>query len=213
MTSKNSFTNKGKFKDLQDNEADDLTLLKAVARGEPLTRSGDATNPRIKRYSPIFKHPLPMSNYRYKHESILRRVLSCRLEKQARAAITIGDAWTLEEVYMRGAPVDERDDNGFTPIHIACQLNNFDAIMVLLNIGVDINSKSRAGFTPLYMAYAAKSAQAITILEENGGLITNQSDHQEAKSNIFDEDIGAEDKTVLSVKASMLGLPHEHSMY
>ena len=57
---------------------------------------------------------------------------------------------------MRGAPVEIKDENGFTPLHIACQLNNFNAVMVLINIEVDINAVSIAGYTPLFIARAGE---------------------------------------------------------
>lgn len=60
---------------------------------------------------------------------------------------------------MRGAPVNVPNKNGFTPLHIAAQLNSIDSVLVLLNIGeiggVDVNSTTLSGFTPLYLARAA----------------------------------------------------------
>ena len=203
-----------KFIKLENNEEDDLKLLRAVARGEPLTVSGSLPPAVVMRFVPVFKHPLPSSNHKYKHEAVLRRVTSCSLEKQAKAAITLGDAWTLEEVYMRGAPVDIKDENGFTPLHIACQLNNFDATMVLLNIVVDCNATSLAGFTPLYLALAAKATQCAKILEENGALVVAKSDQSlNISSEFLDFEYPNENNTILDVKAKSLSMPRDHDMY
>ena len=68
---------------------------------------------------------------------------------------------------MAGAPADIQDMNGFAPIHIACQQNGFDCVMVLLNIGVDINVPTVSGLTPLYLAHAAGATQCFMLLSEH----------------------------------------------
>lgn len=200
-----------KYVDLKDCEEDDLYLLKAIARTDSITRPGVRTTV-IKRYTPILKHPLPLSSHRYKHEAILRRVKSCPLEQQARAAVAAGDAWVLEEIYMQGAPVEVKDENGFTPAHIACQLNNFDILMVLLNIGVDINSVSLAGYTPLFMAHAAGSKQAIIILEENGAKLHIPDTKIPTSCTFLDVESNTS-QSVLKINAYRRGLPHEHKTF
>lgn len=47
------------------------------------------------------------------------------------------------------------DKNGSSVVHLAVQMNNIDCLMVLINIGVDLNKKNTLGFTPLYIANAA----------------------------------------------------------
>ena len=75
---------------------------------------------------------------------------------------------------MRGAPVNIPDRSGFTPLHIAVRINSFECVMVLLNIGVDINCESIAGYTPLYLALACNSKQAEAILRENGAVLKKE---------------------------------------
>lgn len=124
-----------------------VALERAIARGESIAITGNA----VVKYSPLFRHPLPVSEHRYKHEATLRRCLSTLLDKQAAAAVTMKNAWVLEEVYMRGAPVDVPNLNGFTPLHLAVQGNDFECMMVLFNIGVDCNAETVSGITPLYL--------------------------------------------------------------
>ena len=119
-------------------------------------------------YLPILKHPLPLSAGRIDHEYVLRRVLACKPDKQAVAAVTLKDPWALEEVYMRGAPVDVPNHNGFTPLHLASSMNLFEIMMVLFHIGVDVNCETMEGLTPLYLAVASKSTQAAILLREEG---------------------------------------------
>ena len=68
-----------------DNPDDQERLIKAVARGEALT-SAAPTKAIPKTFQPLFKHPLPISDHSGYHESNLKRVQCCKLEKQAAAA-------------------------------------------------------------------------------------------------------------------------------
>ena len=146
------------------NELSEYGLMKAIARSEGLNESDG----KLKRYLPVFHHPLPISDYRHQHEEIYRRVVSCRKEKQALAAISYGDAWTLEEVYMRGAPVDLLDNLGNSCLHLAVQMGNVDCVMVLINIGIELSTVNKLGFTPLFLAHS-KGLQTIqNLLRDHG---------------------------------------------
>lgn len=151
-----------------DNEEDQLRLLRAIAKGQPLTSPGKV---KPQRYQPLFKHPLPVSDHSAFHDINLRRATCCALTKQAAAAVTFGDAWVLEEIYMQGAPINEADRNGFTPLHIAVQMNSFECVMALINMGADINAQTLSGVTPLYLAVASNATQAAAVLRENGGVM------------------------------------------
>eukprot|EP01038_Epipyxis_sp_PR26KG_P013396 gene13396-17963_t len=150
---------------------EEYALLRSIARSEGLNKPN---SPR-KDYQPLMHHPLPPSDHRHLHEENYRKVTSCAAEKQAFAAITKGDAWTLEEVYMNGSPLEVRDKQGNSPVHLAVQMNNTDCLMVLLHAKVDINPVNNLGFTPLYLANAMGLQTIRQMLIENG-----------AKSNIID---------------------------
>jgi len=139
----------GKFNLDIDNPDDADRLMKAIARGEALTSPSKDELPH--KYQPVFKHPLPVSDHSALHGANLRRVTCCALNRQASAAVTCGDAWALEEVYMNGAPIGLKDKSGFTPIHIAVQLDSFECVAVLLRMGADPNVTSKCStFRHLY---------------------------------------------------------------
>ena len=142
---------------------EDFELLRAVARSEGL----NSRNNKIPGYLPLFKHPLPISDARHDHEKILKKVSSCKLEFQGCAAITLGDAWSLEEVYMRNGRIVLQDKNGSSPLHLAVQMNSIDCVMVLINIKVDLSVPNELGFTPLYVAHSAGYNQIVQLLVEN----------------------------------------------
>jgi len=160
---------------MDDEELFNLNLLKSIARSEGLnSKKKDEEN--LKRYFPILKHPLPISDHRHEHERILRRVLSCKREFQGIAAITLGDAWSLEEVFMRDGQTVLQDKNGSYPIHVAVQMNSIDCLMVLINIGVDLNKRNNLGFTPLQLAQASSFSQVEKLLIENNAKLDFDED-------------------------------------
>ena len=165
--------NNPKFIDYDlDEEVDCTNILKAIAKSHPVVVTGI---PVIK-YIPMYRHPLPVSKHRHEHTMVLTRVLSCPLHKQAAAAVTFSDPWTLEEIYMRGAPVDRKEANGYTPLHIACEGNKIECVMVLLNIGVDVNATSLAGITPLYLARASRAYEVEILLREKDAKLETEKD-------------------------------------
>ena len=129
---------------------DEMTLMRRVYRSEPLVTK-PVGPPVTKNYKPIFKHPLPVSERRYFLENQLRRVLTYSGNEQALAAVTLQNAWALEEVLMRGAPYDTRDQNGYTPLHLASNQNDVESVMVLINFGADVNAETVNGVTPLFL--------------------------------------------------------------
>jgi len=160
---------------MDDDEQFNLDLLKSIARSEGLN-SRKKDDESLKRYFPILKHPLPISDHRHEHEKILRKVLSCKREFQGIAAITLGDAWSLEEVFMRDGHTVLQDKNGSYPIHVAVQMNSIDCLMVLINIGVNLNMRNNLGFTPLQLAQASSFSQVEKLLIENNAKLDFDED-------------------------------------
>lgn len=162
-------------KDAPSVEAEDFdehALYRAISKSESLHPKKGPLKPF---YRPLLRHPLPINEASAYHKQILKRCQHTSIDKQAMAAVVAGDAWVLEELYMLGVPVDVINDSGYTPLHIAAQLNNYDCILVLLNIPtVDVNCRTYSGATALYLAIAAHSRQAETLLREKGGTIVKE---------------------------------------
>jgi len=187
------------------------TLQKSIARSDGL----NGMPGKVTGYLPLFKHPLPVSETRFLHEDILRKVLSCKLSFQGMAAITKGDAWVLEEVYMRGGPATLTGKNGSMPIHLAVKMKSVDCVMVLINVGVDLNSVNSFGFTPRFLARSERSGEIEKLLVENGA------------AYVVEEQIVGPDSTVLDVRPgrgvgstympssldAFLGMPKSSSTY
>lgn len=123
-------------------------LLDSIAKSEGLQSS---SVPKVT-YTPLYRHPLDVSEKRFAHEENLRKILSSKVAYQGITAVAKGDAWTLESVYMRHGMACLCDRHGTTPLHLAVQMNNLDCVMVLANINVDLNIPNLLGYTPLYVA-------------------------------------------------------------
>lgn len=138
-------------------------LLEAIAKSEGLQQRSS----KKVVYTPLYKHPLPVSDERFLHEENLKRILSCKVSTQGITAVAKGDAWTLEEVYMRHGMDCMEDRHGTSPLHLAVQTNNLDCAMVLVNIGVDLNSPNLLGYTPLYVAQLNGFQEIAKLLREH----------------------------------------------
>jgi hypothetical protein len=195
---------------LESDDTFNKEVLKKTYLGDPIGKEILPIDRARRIYLPVLKHPLPISLTRAEHETVLRRVLCCKPEKQAHAAVCLRDAWVLEEVYMRGAEVDLPDKSGFTPLHIACTLNCFEAIMVLLHIGVDINATSKGGATPLFIAKASNSTQSVLLLEEQGAEYYSSKDRRAPGANILDLVLPTCEGNVLNLVNEYVGMPDEH---
>lgn len=113
---------KGTGLDMKD-EDDQMALWKACARGESLKKKSKPIDKRT--YTPLLHHPLPPSENKSQREYNLRRIMYTHIDQQVISAVVLNDGWVVEELFMRGAPCDVKDRNGFTPLHIAAEVRFF----------------------------------------------------------------------------------------
>ena len=70
----------------------------------------------------------------------------------------------VEVLLKAGAYVNAKDEEGWTPLHGAAQMNPSDAVLeVLLKAGAYVNAKTANGSTPLHAA--AENNSSIAVLE------------------------------------------------
>ena len=190
---------------------EDIELFRIIAEDEVLAKPLPPDRERIL-YKPLYHHPLPMSTARYHHERLLKRILTSPLDKQVLAAITLNDAWCLEECYQRGAPVAVMDRCGVTPLHLAAQLDRLDCCMVLVNIGVDVNASQLDGMTPLRLAIASQSIQCVRYLRQIGATegVQTKCPRYTAASTVLEGDSLPKISNASQEMAKYQNLPHHH---
>jgi ankyrin repeat protein len=67
-----------------------------------------------------------------------------------------------------GAPLENRSPDGYMPIHWAVKSGNYDAMMFLINKGVDVNAKCGQGYSVLDWAKNEGYTRLIAYLKKHG---------------------------------------------
>ena len=77
-----------------------------------------------------------------------------------------GDIQALKKHLIAGTHVNESDDNGWTPLHIASHIEYEEMIELLIDKNANVNVKRKDGATPIDMA---RDMVIINLLQTNGG--------------------------------------------
>ena len=80
-------------------------------------------------------------------------------------AVALQDLSAVMNLIATGADVHARNDNGQTPLHIAC---NYKIAQQLLAAGADVNARDNDDCTPLIYAIVLRSVPVVQLLLEEG---------------------------------------------
>ncbi len=67
-----------------------------------------------------------------------------------------------------GEDIQAYDSDGDTPLHLAAEVENAEALRILLEAGADLSARNNAGATPLHMAATNESTEILTLLLDAG---------------------------------------------
>ena len=93
---------------------------------------------------------------------------SASLDEQLFDAARNGDAETIVALQAAGANPNVRNNDGWTPLHLAAQNSHAQAIAALQAAGAKPNARSNDGWTPLHLAAQNGHAQGIAALQAAG---------------------------------------------
>lgn len=87
----------------------------------------------------------------------------------------------IELLYEYGAPIDEANEYGQTPLYSASAEGLVDIVNYLIKVGANINHQSEDGGTPLIMACAWNQPKIVEILlKNNADIVCKDSDNKTA---------------------------------
>lgn len=70
----------------------------------------------------------------------------------------------LEDLAKRGAPIDQTDSDGYTPLILAAFIGRTPALKTLVALGANVNAKDKDGNTPLMFAAQFGDPEAVEVL-------------------------------------------------
>src|SRR5262245_20614305 len=94
------------------------------------------------------------------------------------AAINREDVGNVHQLIDAGAPFDERNDIGVTPLIIACGTGATAIAELLVKAGADTNATGPDGATPLMHAARVGSLEIVTLLLNSGAIVDTRDPHQ-----------------------------------
>lgn len=68
------------------------------------------------------------------------------------AAAALNEVDRLRELLAQGADPNQVDEDGFTPLHLACQEWSVDTVRELIAAGAAVDATTESGYTPLLLA-------------------------------------------------------------
>jgi len=128
------------------------------------------------------------------HDLVVRSTLNTHVvENNAEALLRACKQWDLSgstSLKSELAVLDEH--NGYAPLHYATILGHIECIVVLLQVGSNIEQPDRDGFTPMYHALSQRNDKIADLLEGYG------VDRSDDLRKLIQFEIELQDETVLA---------------
>lgn len=91
-------------------------------------------------------------------------------------AVFANDAGAVVAFLDSGADVNEKNLNGFTPLHIACSGGHRELVDLLISRGADVHARSNRGWSCLYSAVIGNHLEIVTLLVTLGVAVNSSDD-------------------------------------
>ena len=95
------------------------------------------------------------------------------------SAVSGGHKEIVELLLDHGADVNQKGENGRTPLHVAVTYGNKEIVKLLLDHGADVNQKNKQGRTPLHVAFTRGNKEIVKLLLDHGADVNARSKNGE----------------------------------
>jgi len=92
-------------------------------------------------------------------------------------AVTFGSVEMVSNLIRKGAPINELDNRGRTPLYLSSLYGNYEIAELLIRNGANVSIQSRwkSAATPLMVAAQSGNMQIVQLLVNNGAMIDEKS--------------------------------------
>jgi quinoprotein dehydrogenase-associated probable ABC transporter substrate-binding protein len=108
------------------------------------------------------------------HQRVTREKLAAWLEEGADLEAELGNATLAGDpdrirfLVERGADLNERDNQGYAPLHTAARHRDVETVKLLVELGADLNVKDKDGFTAIFHATMRDHEETVRALARAG---------------------------------------------
>ncbi|KAK3830711.1 MAG: ankyrin repeat-containing domain protein [Linnemannia gamsii] len=116
--------------------------------------------------------------------TILQRLGPHSLAKSSFGLLLQNDVMLTLSLIKSGTPVSQHDLHGCTPLHLAARRGHLEMVMVLLQLGGDMNSRGERQWTPLHESMSQNHANISSLLVASGTDVTAKNDAGETAEEL-----------------------------
>ena len=108
----------------------------------------------------------------------------------AHYAVKSGKISVLKYIIERtNSSINEIDGLGNTLLHYACQINNFDIVEFLVNMGACVHIRNKQGETPLFLAVRYSTLNIVDYLIQEGAIVDIKNMFDETVLDVASDDV------------------------
>lgn len=117
------------------------------------------------------------------------------------AAAAAGDVVAIERLAARGQPIDARDDQGRTPLHVAAHLQRHEAMRALVRAGADPNALDRDRYDIVTIAAVADDVRTLATALDLGASAANVTSPYDGTALIAAAHLGHDEVVRMLIRA------------